>query len=221
MDFDRSIFKAYDIRGIVPDQLTTDIAYAIGNSLAGYLKPKSIAVGRDMRISSEEMFEALSIGILDRGVDVVDLGMISTDALYFAVGKFGYDGGVMITASHNPAEYNGFKVCRSEAVPLSGNEGLDVVADDLANGQIEKSPNRGSIARKDISRDFSEHALSFIDPTIIKPTPATAWPERCWSRYLINCPARLLRCIMSRTVLFPITRPIRSSRLTWSICKKP
>ncbi|MCP4566231.1 MAG: phosphomannomutase/phosphoglucomutase [FCB group bacterium] len=169
MDFDRSIFKAYDIRGVVPDQLNTDIAYAIGNSLAGYLKPKSIAVGRDMRVSSNEIFEALTMGILDRGVDVVDLGMTSTDGLYFAVGKFGYDGGIMITASHNPAHYNGFKACRREAVPLSGSDGLDVVADDLAADRIEKSPNRGSIARKDISRDFTDHALSFIDPTIIKP----------------------------------------------------
>ena len=169
MDFDRSIFKAYDIRGTVPDQLTADIAYRIGNSLAGYLKPKSIAVGRDMRISSEELFDGLTTGIIDRGVDVVDLGMISTDALYFAVGRFKYDGGVMITASHNPSQYNGFKICREQAAPLSGSEGFDVIADDIANDRIEKSPNRGSIARKDINHDFGEHALSFIDPTVIKP----------------------------------------------------
>jgi phosphomannomutase len=169
MDFDRNIFKAYDIRGTVPDQLTAKVAYRIGNSLAGYLKPQAIAVGRDMRSSSEEMSEALTDGILDRGVDVVDLGMISTDALYFAVGKFGYDGGVMVTASHNPSDYNGFKICRSEAVPLSGAEGLDVIADDIADDRGEKAGTRGSIARKDISRDFAEHVLSFIDPTAVKP----------------------------------------------------
>lgn len=169
MDFDRSIFKAYDIRGSVPDQLTPEIAYRIGNALAGYLKPKSIAVGRDVRTSSPELFEGLTAGILDRGVDVVDLGMISTDALYFAVGRFGYDGGVMITASHNPPHYNGFKVCRKEAFPLSGSEGLDVIAEDLVHDRVEKSPNAGSIARRDISRDFSAHVLSFIDTTVIKP----------------------------------------------------
>ncbi len=169
MDFDRSIFKAYDIRGKFPDQLTADLAYRIGNSLAGYLKPKAIAIGRDMRISSDELFDGLTTGIVDRGVDVVDLGMISTDALYFAVGKYGYDGGIMITASHNPAEYNGFKICRQEAVPLSGSEGLDVIGNDIATDKIEKSPNRGSIARKDISQDFAEHVLSFIDTSIIKP----------------------------------------------------
>ena len=153
----------------VPDQLNAEIAYRIGNSLAGYLKPTSIAVGRDMRSSSVEMYEALTSGIVDRGVDVVDLGMISTDALYFAVGKFGYDGGVMITASHNPGNYNGFKVCRREAVPLSGSEGLNVVAEDVAADKMEKAGNRGSIARKDISREFASHVLSFIDPTVIKP----------------------------------------------------
>jgi phosphomannomutase len=169
MDFDRSIFKAYDIRGTVPEQLTPEIAYRIGNSLVGYLKPKSIAVGRDMRLSSPDMFDGLTAGILDRGVDVVDVGMVSTDALYFAVGRFGYDGGVMITASHNPSHYNGFKVCRRNAEPLSGSEGLDIVADDVARDRIEKSSNRGTIARKDISGEFAAHVLSFIDPTVIKP----------------------------------------------------
>jgi phosphomannomutase len=169
MDFDRSIFKAYDIRGTVPDQLTSEIAYRIGNSLAGFLKPKSIAVGRDMRVSSDEMFDALSAGMLDRGVDVVDLGMVSTDTLYFAVGKYGYDGGIMITASHNPGHYNGFKICRKDAVPLSGSEGLDIVADDIAADRVEKYSSRGTIIRKDVGRDFAEHVLSFIDPTAIKP----------------------------------------------------
>jgi len=169
MDFDRSIFKAYDIRGTVPDQLTADIAYRIGNSLAGYLKPQAIAVGRDMRSSSDELFDGLASGILDRGVDVVDLGMISTDALYFAVGKFDYDGGVMITASHNPSNYNGFKVCRKNAEPLSGSEGLDIVAEDIANDRTEKSGGRGTTIRKDIGKDFTEHVLNFIDTSVIKP----------------------------------------------------
>jgi phosphomannomutase len=169
MEIDGSIFKAYDIRGTLPDQLSADIAYRIGNSLAGYLKPNSIAVGRDMRLSSEELFEGLTSGILDRGVDVIDLGMVSTDALYFAVGKYEYDGGVMITASHNPSNYNGFKVCRQGAIPLSGSEGLDIVAEDVVENRTEKSGARGSIARKDISIDFVAHVLSFVDPTIIRP----------------------------------------------------
>ncbi len=169
MEFDGSIFKAYDIRGTVPDQLNPEIAYRIGNALAGYLKPKSIAVGRDMRLSSDELFESLSSGITDAGVDVVDLGMISTDGLYFAVGKYGYDGGVMITASHNPKQYNGFKVCRREALPLSGQQGLDKIKLALENDTVIKSSSRGSTARKDIAEAYAAHCLSFIDLPIIKP----------------------------------------------------
>ena len=169
MKFDSNIFKAYDIRGTVPGQLNPEITYRIGNALAGYLKPKSIAVGRDMRLSSEELFDALSHGIMDAGVDVVDLGLTSTDGLYFAVGKYEYDGGVMITASHNPKQYNGFKICRREALPLSGQEGLDKIQLALENDSIIKSSQRGNIARKDITFDYTEHCLSFIDLSIIKP----------------------------------------------------
>jgi phosphomannomutase len=169
MEFDSSIFKAYDIRGTVPDQLTTEIAYRIGNALTIYLKPTSIAVGRDMRLSSDELFDSLVRGITDAGVDVVDLGLISTDGLYFAVGKYAFDGGVMITASHNPKQYNGFKICRKQAMPLSGQEGLDEIKLALENDSIQKSPQRGNIARKDISADYAEHCLSFIDPSVVKP----------------------------------------------------
>ena len=169
MDFDTTIFKAYDIRGTIPDQLNPDLAYRIGNALADYLKPTMIAVGKDMRTSSEELFEALASGINDAGVDVVDLGLISTDGLYFAVGKFGYDGGVMITASHNPKEYNGFKICRKEALPLSGQEGLDKIKEAVINDVVVKSPHRGNIQRRDISEAYAAHCLSFIDINLIKP----------------------------------------------------
>jgi phosphomannomutase len=169
MKFDSSIFKAYDIRGVVPEQMNSEIAYRIGNALASYLKPTSIAVGRDMRLSSEELSDALARGIVDSGVDVVDVGLVSTDALYFAVGKFGYDGGVMITASHNPKQYNGFKICRREALPLSGQEGLDKIQLALENDMPFKAPQRGNIARKDILNDYTEHCLSFIDISVIKP----------------------------------------------------
>lgn len=170
MKFDSSIFKAYDIRGTVPDQLNGDIAYRLGYALAGFLKSRSIAVGRDMRLSSDELFEHLTRGINDNGVDVIDLGLISTDGLYFTVGKFGLDGGVMITASHNPKEYNGFKVCRKNAEPLSGQEGLNQVLQFIQDGaEIVKSPSRGIVIRKDISQDYAEHCLSLIDLSKIKP----------------------------------------------------
>ncbi len=168
MNFDSSIFKAYDVRGTFPDQLNADIAYAVGNALAGYLKPTTIAIGRDMRLSSDELFDALSRGIVDAGVDAVDLGRISTDALYFAVGKFDYDGGVMITASHNPKQYNGFKICRKQALPLSGKEGLDKIKEMVQNDQHVKSPSRGNINRKDVLEEYAAHCLSFIDIAKIK-----------------------------------------------------
>ncbi|RKX25467.1 MAG: phosphomannomutase/phosphoglucomutase [Candidatus Zixiibacteriota bacterium] len=170
MTVDSSIFKAYDIRGIVPDQLNSKIAYQIGYALTNILKPKSIAVGRDMRLSSNELFEHLVRGINDGGVDVVDIGLVSTDGLYFAVGKMALDGGVMITASHNPKEYNGFKICRRNAEPLSGQEGLNQILKFIQNDTpMPKSPEPGILIRKDISHDYAEHCLSFIDPTKINP----------------------------------------------------
>ncbi|MEW6411868.1 MAG: phosphomannomutase/phosphoglucomutase [Candidatus Zixiibacteriota bacterium] len=170
MSIDPTIFKAYDIRGTYPNQLSGEIAYKIGYALAGYLNPKTIAVGRDMRLSSDELFENLARGILDYGVDVIDLGKISTDGLYFAVGKFEYDGGVMITASHNPKQYNGFKICRKNAVPLSGQEGLgDILKAIQQADQNGKAPTRGNIIRRDIADDYAKHCLSFVDVSKIKP----------------------------------------------------
>ncbi len=167
---DPSIFKAYDVRGTYPEQLDAEVTYKIGAALAQFLKPRSIAVGRDMRLSSDELFESLARGINDNGVDVIDLGLTSTDGLYFAVGRYGYDGGVMITASHNPKEYNGLKMCRQNAEPLSGQEGLRQILE-IIEGEtfLNGSPTRGMIIRKDVSDKYAEHCLSFIDPDKVKP----------------------------------------------------
>ncbi|MBU0984755.1 MAG: phosphomannomutase/phosphoglucomutase [candidate division Zixibacteria bacterium] len=170
MTIDPTIFKAYDVRGTVPDQLTGEVAYEIGFALTSFLKAKTIAVGRDMRVSSDDMAANLIRGINDGGVDVVDLGLTSTDGLYFAVGNFGYDGGVMITASHNPKEYNGFKICRENAVPLSGSDGLTQISKLIQDGnKAEKSPTRGMTVRKDIAKEYAAYCLSFIDANKIKP----------------------------------------------------
>ena len=165
----QTIFKAYDIRGTYPDQLDEQIAYLIGNALAVHLQPKSIAVGRDMRLSSDNLFDSLSNGILDAGVDVIDLGLVSTDGLYFAVGKYGYDAGVMITASHNPGVYNGFKVCKRDAVPLSGAEGLNVIRDMVEANDPKVRPQRGAMARRDITADYTENCLSYVELSALKP----------------------------------------------------
>ncbi len=171
MAIDPSIFKAYDIRGTYPDQINADVAYKIGYALAAILGPHQVAVGRDMRTSSDELFEHLARGINDQGADVVDLGLISTDGLYFAVGNFGFDAGVMITASHNPKEYNGFKVCKKNAEPLSGSDGLDKVCDYIKENTIPDTKNaeRGVINRRNIDDDYAAHCLSFIDVNKLKP----------------------------------------------------
>jgi phosphomannomutase len=170
MTIDPSIFKSCEIRGTYPDHINGDVAYKIGYALAAFLNPRTIAVGRDMRLSSEDLSENLTRGILDYGADVIDLGLISTDGLYFATGKFEYDGGAIITAGHHPKDYNGLRTCRRQAVPMSGQEGLGDILRAIQQGEPEsKSPVRGSIVRKKISDDYARHCLSFIDPGKVKP----------------------------------------------------
>jgi len=167
--FDPKIFKAYDVRGIVPEELNSEIAHHLGRALVSYLRPKKVAVGRDMRLSSRELFKSLCEGITSQGAEVVDLGLTSTDGLYFAVGKFGYEAGVMVTASHNPQEYNGFKICRAEAVPLSGQKGLEQIKGLMISESYPEVGSKGRISPNDIAAAYTEHVLSFIDKDKIKP----------------------------------------------------
>ncbi|MBU1317931.1 MAG: phosphomannomutase/phosphoglucomutase [candidate division Zixibacteria bacterium] len=163
-----SIFKAYDVRGIYGKDLNEDIAYRFGRGLARYLSCKDAVVGRDMRVSSPQLAAAMIKGIVDEGCDVTDIGHTSTDGLYFAVGKFGHDCGVMITASHNPPEYNGFKVCKSQAVPLSGDEGLRDIRD-MIKGDLGAAAGGGRIVKRDYSEAYREHVLSFVKKEHVKP----------------------------------------------------
>jgi phosphomannomutase len=167
-----SLFKAYDVRGVVPDELTPEIARDIGRALVATLKPDTVVVGRDMRVSSPMLAAALSEGIRDAGADVVDVGMVSTDALSFAIGKYGYPAGVMVTASHNPPEYNGFKIAREEARALSLDEGLDDIRDRVVRGElppIVPSSERGRLQQRDILDDYAAHMLSLIDTSKLRP----------------------------------------------------
>ena len=165
-----SLFKAYDVRGIYPDELTADIAYRIGRALVTYLQVDSVAVGRDMRVSGDQLSAALIDGIRDQGADVADLGLVSTDGLYFTVGKFGYPAGVMITASHNPAEYNGFKICREDAKALSFEAGISQIRDlVIANDFPEPAHRRGDLFERDILGAYANHCLSLIDVSKIRP----------------------------------------------------
>ena len=167
-----SLFKAYDVRGIVPQELTPALAREIGRALVATVGPDTVVVGRDMRVSSPLLAAALIEGIRDTGADVVDVGMVSTDALSFAIGKYGYPAGVMVTASHNPSEYNGFKIAREEARALSLDEGLDEIRDHVINDDlppINPVAERGRLIERDILDDYATHMLSLIDQSKLRP----------------------------------------------------
>jgi phosphomannomutase len=169
--FDATVFKSYDVRGIYPDQLGDDLAYAIGRAFVAEIGATNICVGRDMRPSGETLYEAFARGATEAGANVTYVGKISTDALYFAVGKFGFDGGVMITASHNPANYNGLKFCKTNAEAISLDTGLGGIRDRIERGDLgQPAAKPGTIGKRDILDDFARHCISFVgDPKKIKP----------------------------------------------------
>ncbi len=163
------MFSAYDVRGIYGQDLTDEVAYHIGRAAAQYLNVPEIAVGRDMRLSSPQISAALLRGITDQGVNAVDLGLTTTDGLYFAVGKFNYPAGIMVTASHNPGKYNGLKFCRAQALPISKETGLADIRDLAVSGNFAEVTHKGTVTQRDISDDYVKHVLSFIDVSKIKP----------------------------------------------------
>lgn len=156
------IFKAYDIRGIVPDEIDEEGAYRIGNALAQFLGARTIVSGRDMRVLSKEIAAAARRGILDAGVDVVDIGLVSTPACFFAGGQGGYDGAMMITASNNPGQFNGFKFCREEAVPISYESGIEEIEVIYNEGKMFKALNPGKGIERNITDNYLDHISRFI-----------------------------------------------------------
>lgn len=165
-----SIFKAYDVRGLYPSEIDESIARDIGRAFVAYLKAGRIAVGRDMRVSSPSLSTAFVEGARAQGADVVDFGLCGTDMLYFGVARERFEGGAAITASHNPKQYNGMKLVRQEAFPLSGEAGITEIRDMVAGATIPSAASRpGTVARQDILADYVRHVLSFIDPAVVKP----------------------------------------------------
>jgi phosphomannomutase len=158
------IFKAYDIRGIYGETLTEDIAYKIGKAFATFLKCKKVVVGRDMRPHSQPLFEAMARGLTELGANVVDIGMCSTPMSYYGNGKLGADGSVMITASHNPGEWNGFKLCREKAIPISGATGIqDIEKIVNSNSFAPHAPKAGTVSKYDIVPEYLAHIREFAD----------------------------------------------------------
>ena len=163
-------FKAYDIRGKVPGDLNTDLAYKIGGSLVKYLGAKSIVIGRDVRKSSPDLSDALTKGLNDAGCDVYDLELCGTEMIYFGTPFLDADGGVMITASHNPLEYNGLKFVKRGSVPMGYDSGLDVIEKMvLSNDLGEIASVRGKVFKKDIMSEFIAKVTQFFDPEKIQP----------------------------------------------------
>lgn len=164
MKINPSVFKAYDIRGVYPEEIDEQVAYYIGRAFVEFLfkgKPLKIAIGRDCRLSSPSLFESLSRGIREQGADVINVGVVSTPMLYFSVIHFGVDGGIEITASHNPGEQNGFKVVREEAKPVSGNNGLAEIKKLVE--KLGETKKKGRFYRRSIEDKYLESVWRLID----------------------------------------------------------
>src|SRR3954467_8869158 len=171
------IFKAYDVRGLYPAEVNEDAARQIGRGFVAYLGARRIAVSRDMRLSSPSIASAFIEGAREQGADVVDSGMMGTDMLYFAVARDGHDGGVQITASHNPKEYNGIKMVRREAFPLSGEAGICDIRDMIAANHLPppapaprpaRAPPGCVQTEQNVVDDYVKRVMSFMAPSIIK-----------------------------------------------------
>src|SRR4051794_17610908 len=158
---DPKAFKAYDVRGVYRAELDEEGAYAIGRAFVEEFKAARIAVGRDMRESAPSMARAVTDGAAEAGADVLDLGMVGTEMLYFAVGELGLDGGIAVTASHNPKEYTGMKIVRRGALPVGGESGLLDVRDRAIAGRWREA-KRGAVRNEDIWERFVGRVLSFI-----------------------------------------------------------
>jgi phosphomannomutase len=166
---DPKVFKAYDVRGVYPEDVNEDGAYAIGRGYVQQFEPLRIAVGRDMRLSSPQMSAAFVEGASDEGAEVLDLGLVGTEMVYFAVGELGLDGGVMVTASHNPKEYTGMKIVRRGALPVGGESGLLDVRDRALAVADVKGGGASRVSEYDIWPAYVDRVLSFIDADALRP----------------------------------------------------
>jgi phosphomannomutase len=170
MQVNPDIFKAYDVRGLYPNEIDEGIVRQIGRGFVSYLNAGRIGVSRDMRLSSPALAAAFIDGAREQGASVVDYGMLPTDVLYFAVVNDGVDGGVQITASHNPKQYNGIKMVRSAALPLSSDAGIGDIRDMIAGDRLPPpSGARGGLTSRAVLPGYVEKVMSFIDPSVVQP----------------------------------------------------
>jgi phosphomannomutase len=178
MQIDQSIFKAYDIRGVYPSTINEDIAYRIGQGFVDYAKPTGeVMVGMDVRLFSGVLKDSLIKGITDCGINVVDVGLMSTDMLYFGVGNYKFDGGLQTTASHNPPEWHGFKMVEKGPTPTTLEHGIGQMRDFVASDKTITSEKKGLVRKMDIWEDYSDYILSWIDPKKIRPLKVVINPN--------------------------------------------
>ena len=164
MTVNLSSFKAYDVRGRIPEEINETLAYEIGRAYAAFVKPRRVAVGYDIRLSSPLLATALKRGLTDCGADVLDIGLCGTEGSYFATFAYELDGGIMVTASHNPPDYNGMKFVREQSRPISGDTGLFEMRALIQSGNLpSKVASTGKETRLDTSARYLEHLLSYID----------------------------------------------------------
>jgi phosphomannomutase len=161
-------FKAYDLRGRIPDELNEDIAYRVGRGYADYVTPNRVVVGRDIRLSSPGLADALCRGLTESGVDVDDIGVCGTEGVYFATFNGRYDGGIMVTASHNPPDYNGMKFVREQSKPISADTGLKEIRASAERGEFGAAARPGTRRGSDVTAGYVEHLLSYVDATKLR-----------------------------------------------------
>jgi phosphomannomutase len=209
-----AIFKAYDVRGIVPDQLDAETARRIGRAFVDYLGARRIAVARDVRTSSPELAAAFVRGARSQGAHVVDIGIASTDMLYFHVARNDLDGGAVVTASHNPKEYNGVKLVRRGAVALSADAGIGEIRDAVVAGRFADDPGEAGppVVSESISEDYARHCLSFVDPSRVARLKVVLDPGNGMgavgaAAILTRLPLRLVRMYFDLDGSFPNHSP--------------
>jgi phosphomannomutase len=212
MALDPRVFKAYDVRGVYPSELDEAGAYTIGRAYVDQFEPRKIAVGRDMRLSSPSMAEAVIRGASAGGSEVLDIGLVGTEMLYFAVGELGLDGGVAVTASHNPKEFTGMKIVRRGALPVGGDSGLFDIRDRALAIQDTSGPDPGMAEKVDIYPAFVERVLSFVDVGAMRPLrvvidAANGMAGAMLPPVLEHLPIEAVRCFFEPDGSFPNHEP--------------
>ncbi len=208
----KDIFKAYDIRGVYPTEINEEAVVDIARAYVAYIKPKTVVVGRDVRTSGQSLLEAARKALIEAGVDVVDIGTITTEMLFFEVANYGFDGGIAVTASHNPAEYNGLKMVKEEARPISMDTGLADIREIAAKDNFKLATKLGTIKEVDIIDEYIKKLLTFIDKGLITKKKIVVNPNfgaagKIVERLAIELGLELVKLNFEENGNFPKGRP--------------